>query len=88
MQGISVCLWTLVTEENSGIYIELMFLDVALNFGQGFFVLAIFGLDEKVIIAPLLKRSVVKFSPLLLRGFGTALEKLRTYHLKTFCCDW
>ncbi|CAG0916670.1 unnamed protein product [Notodromas monacha] len=54
--GLSLCLWTLVVEGNSGIYIELVFLDVALNFGQSFFVFALFGLDEKLVIAPLLKR--------------------------------
>lgn len=55
-KGLSVCLWTLVVENKSGIYIELMFLDVALNFGQGFIIFAIFGIDQKLLVAPLLKR--------------------------------
>ena len=48
-------MWTLVTEEVNGVYVELVFLDIVLNFGQGFFTAAIFGLDSKLIVMPLLK---------------------------------
>ncbi|XP_076059011.1 integral membrane protein GPR155 homolog anchor isoform X2 [Oratosquilla oratoria] len=54
--GFALCMWTLVTEEVNGVYVELVFLDVVLNFGQGFFTAAIFGLDTKLIVVPLLKR--------------------------------
>ncbi|CAG0905912.1 unnamed protein product, partial [Darwinula stevensoni] len=54
--GFALCLWSLVVEETSGIYIELVFLDVALNFGQGFFAFVIFGLDARLIVAPFIKR--------------------------------
>ena len=48
-------MWTLVSQEVNGIYMELVFLDVVLNFGQGLFTAIIFGLDTKLIIAPLQK---------------------------------
>ncbi|XP_066945138.1 lysosomal cholesterol signaling protein isoform X2 [Macrobrachium rosenbergii] len=53
--GFALCMWTLVTEEVNGVYVELVFLDIVLNFGQGFFTAAIFGMDTKLIIMPLLK---------------------------------
>ncbi|KAK7068809.1 hypothetical protein SK128_020429, partial [Halocaridina rubra] len=53
--GFALCMWTLVTEEVNGVYVELVFLDIVLNFGQGFFTAAIFGLDTKLIVMPLLK---------------------------------
>nr|XP_045596730.1 integral membrane protein GPR155-like isoform X2 [Procambarus clarkii] len=53
--GFALCMWTLVTEEVNGVYVELVFLDIVLNFGQGFFTAAIFGLDTKLIMMPLLK---------------------------------
>lgn len=39
----------------TGIYIELAFLDATLNFGQSLIVFAIFGLDTKELLIPLLK---------------------------------
>jgi len=54
--GFALCMWKLIMEEASGIYVELEFLDGALNFGQGFFVFAVFGLDAKLIILPFIKR--------------------------------
>jgi hypothetical protein len=43
-------------EEMSGIYVELAFLDASFNFGQSLIVFAIFGLDAKYVIQPLVKR--------------------------------
>jgi hypothetical protein len=43
-------------EEMSGIYVELAFLDASFNFGQSLIVFAIFGLDPKCVIQPLVKR--------------------------------
>lgn len=43
--GLSISIGTLLMEQLSGIYAELAFLDVALNFGQSLIVFAIFGLD-------------------------------------------
>ncbi|XP_056633190.1 integral membrane protein GPR155 [Diorhabda sublineata] len=53
--GLALSIWTLVMEHMSGIYIELSFLDATLNFGQSIIVFAIFGLNTKEIILPLLK---------------------------------
>ena len=48
-------MWTLVSSEVNGIYVELVFLDIVLNFGQAFFTAAIFGLDSKLIVMPLIR---------------------------------
>jgi len=53
--GIALCIWTLVMERMTGIYVELVFLDGFLNFGQGLFTFAIFGLDAKYVLMPLQK---------------------------------
>ena len=46
-------------EQPSGIYLELLFLDGVLNYGQGFLVCLIFGFDDKLIVEPLTKKLVV-----------------------------
>lgn len=56
LQGIALCVWTLVMEKISGIFIELSFLDASLNFGQSIFAFAVFGLDSELIILPFIKR--------------------------------
>lgn len=43
--GLSISVGTLVMEQLTGVYAELVFLDVALNFGQSLIAFAIFGLD-------------------------------------------
>jgi hypothetical protein len=53
--GIALCLWTLIAEKASGIYVELVFLDAALNFGQGFFTFMLFGLNTRMIVMPVHK---------------------------------
>ncbi|XP_022903985.2 lysosomal cholesterol signaling protein [Onthophagus taurus] len=53
--GLSLCIWTLIMDRISGIYIELSFLDTTLNFGQSIIVFAVFGTDTKDIVLPLLK---------------------------------
>lgn len=53
--GMAVCTWRLVRLDNlTGIYVELAFLDVALNQGQGLLLLAVFGLHSKAMISPLI----------------------------------
>jgi len=47
--GIAICLWTLVMEKMTGIYIELLFLDGFLNFGQGLFTSALFLLGLNMV---------------------------------------
>ena len=56
-----MCVWHLVMEKMTGIYIELVFLDGFLNFGQGLFTFAIFGLDAKYVLMPLQKWFRTKF---------------------------
>lgn len=43
--GLSISVGTLLMEQLTGVYAELAFLDVALNFGQSLIAFAIFGLD-------------------------------------------
>jgi hypothetical protein len=56
LQGMALSVWTLVMEDMSGIYVELAFLDASLNFGQSLIVFAVFGLDPKCLMQPLVKR--------------------------------
>jgi len=50
--GIALCVWTLVVEELTGIYVMLLFLDETLNFGQGIFVFVAFGLEPRRLLTP------------------------------------
>ncbi|KOC62245.1 Integral membrane protein GPR155 [Habropoda laboriosa] len=43
--GLSISIATLIMEKMTGVYAELAFLDIALNFGQSLIAFAIFGLD-------------------------------------------
>ncbi|RXG72841.1 Integral membrane protein [Armadillidium vulgare] len=63
--GFALCMWTLVSPDINGIYVELIFLDILLNFGQGAFTAVIFGLDAKLIFVPILKcwRRVIYGAP-------------------------
>lgn len=54
--GMALCLWTLIMEQPSGIYLELLFLDGVLNYGQGFFVCMVFGFETKLIVIPFMKK--------------------------------
>lgn len=47
-QGLSISVGTLIMEQLTGIYAELAFLDVALNFGQSLIAFAVFGLDPSL----------------------------------------
>ena len=53
--GIWLCIWNLLMSKLSGVYIELVFLDGFLNFGQGLITFVIFGLDTRYILIPLKK---------------------------------
>jgi len=48
--GAALCIWTLMMDRMSGIYLELVFLDGFLNLGQSIFTLAIFGISAKGIV--------------------------------------
>ncbi|XP_053981546.1 integral membrane protein GPR155 [Hylaeus volcanicus] len=43
--ALSITVGTLITEQVTGVYAELAFFDIALNFGQSLIAFAIFGLD-------------------------------------------
>jgi len=45
--GGALCVWTLFMESMSGIYLELVFIDGFLNFGQSIFSLVLFGINVK-----------------------------------------
>lgn len=47
--GLSVCLWRIVLEDITGIYVELEFLDGILNIGQGFFMFIVLGTNVNMI---------------------------------------
>jgi len=48
--GAALCIWTLVMDQFSGIYLELVFFDGFLNLGQSIFTFALFGVNAKGII--------------------------------------
>ncbi|XP_067118557.1 lysosomal cholesterol signaling protein-like [Centruroides vittatus] len=50
--GLAICLWKLFLEATTGIYVELEFLDVILNYGQGIISFFVFGLDAEVVVQP------------------------------------
>ena len=45
LPGIAICVWTLVMDPRSGIYLEVVYFDSFLNFGQGLFAFGLFGLE-------------------------------------------
>ncbi|XP_043209470.1 integral membrane protein GPR155-like [Amphibalanus amphitrite] len=51
--GLFLSVWNLVMDTMTGIYVEVDFIDGALNFGQGVFVFLLFGLDNELIVLPL-----------------------------------
>lgn len=56
LQSLSVCIWRVVMEGITGVYVELLFLDTSLNRGQSLLVLAVYGLDSSVIVEPFVSR--------------------------------
>lgn len=84
--GIALCIWTLVMDGMSGIYLELVFLDGFLNFGQGLFSLAIFGLDAKYVLMPfirLVRRLVYGQESLVLPKWEDVEEETK-HHCRQF----
>jgi len=54
--GGSLCVWTLLMDRMSGIYLELVFLDGFLNLGQSIFTLALFGINTKGLLLNVKRR--------------------------------
>lgn len=76
--GLAICLWKLFLEATTGIYVELEFLDVILNYGQGIFSFFVFGLDTEFIVEPCLKIwNYIKNDQALILG-KTELSSLET----------
>ncbi|KAG5440958.1 Integral membrane protein gpr155 [Clonorchis sinensis] len=68
--GICLCVWRLVRDAPSGVYLVLEFLDGTFNFGQGLVLFIIFGLDGDLILDPT-RRYITRQSR---RLFGAMLE--------------
>ena len=70
--GAALCIWTLVMDQFSGIYLELVFLDGFLNLGQSIFTFALFGVNARGIAIRLrraARRAVYGREELLLPGW-------------------
>ncbi|XP_071966207.1 lysosomal cholesterol signaling protein-like [Antedon mediterranea] len=85
--GLFLCMWKLFNNTESGIYIELEFLDSVFNYGQGFFVLAVFAFDKQYVIIPFIK--TMEFSGIFLQrsgdfvsGFRKLLYGVQAVHLQ------
>jgi len=95
--GMALCVWTLVLEDVSGIYVELAFLDASLNFGQSLIVFAVFGLDPKCLMQPLVKgwryllygATELQLPAWEELGFETkhVCDQFATHHLDKCRCD-
>ncbi len=49
-------MYKVVTEDVSGVFVELVFLDAVLNFGQGTFAFAVFGFDTSLVFSRFVRR--------------------------------
>ncbi|KAH9494965.1 hypothetical protein Btru_020700 [Bulinus truncatus] len=54
--GLFLCAWRLFHSQPTGIYVEIEFLDSVFNYGQGLFVLMVFGFDTKFVFSPIIRR--------------------------------
>ncbi|XP_046463583.1 integral membrane protein GPR155-like isoform X1 [Daphnia pulex] len=95
--GIALCMWTIIVERVSGIYLELLFFDGVLNYGQGFLVCMIFGFDNKLIVSPIMKRwrqfwdgaksLGLPHSDAISPETKLTCEQFRTYHMNKCIAD-
>uniref|UniRef100_A0A7N9ALN1 G protein-coupled receptor 155a n=1 Tax=Mastacembelus armatus TaxID=205130 RepID=A0A7N9ALN1_9TELE len=56
VENLSSCLWLLFNRVPGRLYLELQFFCAIVNYGQGLFSFALFGLDKHLIILPFKKR--------------------------------
>jgi len=54
-QGLVLIVWRVDGHNMTGVFFEIGFLDTVFNFGQAFFVFAVFGLDSELIIDPFVR---------------------------------
>ena len=53
--GIALCIWMLVMDELSGLFLLLLFVDGFLSLGQGIITFACFGLESQYVFVPILR---------------------------------
>ncbi|OQR72445.1 integral membrane protein GPR155-like [Tropilaelaps mercedesae] len=93
--GIAVCLWQLMTEKPTGILLELEFLDIVLNYGQGILTFVVFGADASWLLFPFSGALSLLFRPGIdLPAFcdlppevKQQCEQFRVYHMDICASD-
>lgn len=53
--GITYTTWSMVIKDESGVFVEIQFLDIVANYGQSLVMFILFGLDPEEIIIPSVK---------------------------------
>ncbi|XP_028038980.1 integral membrane protein GPR155 isoform X1 [Bombyx mandarina] len=53
--GITYTTWRMMLKDESGVFVEIEFLDVAANYGQGLVLFILFGVDPEEILVPTLR---------------------------------
>ncbi|KOB78105.1 Integral membrane protein, partial [Operophtera brumata] len=53
--GITYTAWKMMSKDESGLFIEIEFLDIAANYGQALVMLILFGLDPEEILVPTIR---------------------------------
>lgn len=53
--GMTYTTWSMMMEDESGVFVEIEFLDIVANYGQGLIMFAIFGLNPEEIIIPAIR---------------------------------
>ena len=51
-QGITYTTWRMMLKDESGVFIEIEFLDIVANYGQALVMFILFGLDPEEILIP------------------------------------
>ncbi|GFN92004.1 integral membrane protein gpr155 [Plakobranchus ocellatus] len=59
--AVILCTWKLFKGKATGIYIEVEFLDIVLNYGQGVLVALVFGFESRIIFSPMLRRRMSRY---------------------------
>ncbi|XP_013172456.1 PREDICTED: integral membrane protein GPR155 isoform X2 [Papilio xuthus] len=94
--GVTYTGWRVLRKDESGVYIEIAFFDIAANSGQALIMFALFGLNPQEILLPTLRfiknkwngADTVKLPPVEELSFETkhVCEQFITHHL-THCQD-
>lgn len=91
--GVILCAWKLCKGTATGTLVEIEFLDIALNYGQGVLVALVFGFESVVILSPMLRRirravmgTKIQMLPRVSELEDSTVEtceQFTKYHLKT-----